>query len=191
MLNFSNALSGLLVLFAILSSPLFATIIDGAAGKCVVHYSGSSDNIVSVWQSMDQNFNTGILGATGSFSSPNSLNLTDLTLTGITQNNEPHLFSNDNGDCVAVWEYVDSNNVFQVAGAVLPSSGSWSATTQLSTTSGEFAGFGNSKGFIDENRKVLVIWTSSDGTNTRVRGATYDINAQTPTWTTGINISQN
>jgi hypothetical protein len=189
---FSTARNILFLSIILISSELVAKILSGNTGQCKMHFDSVNDNIISVWQSLDDSGKTGILAGKSLFTSPGSFTPIDLTISGITQNSRPQLTTNANGDVVAVWEYVDLNNNYQVAAAVLPSgSSTWSTTTQLSTTLGEFAGFGDESVSIDEAGKVFVIWTSSDGSITRVRGATYDINALTPTWITGLNISQN
>ncbi len=149
-------------------------------------------NIVSVWQTVDSDTgNTGIQGGTGSYSLPGSLTFTTLNLSGTTVNSTPSLVGDTAGDVVATWQYVDSNGNFQVAASVLPTSTTtWTTPTQLSTTSGETAGFFDQVASIDATSgNVLVTWTSSDGTTMRIRGATYNITGGT--WTTGINISQN
>lgn len=177
------------VLFSVtlFSASTYAAI-STSIPQCVV-YTG---NVVSVWQTQDTvSGSLGIQGASGSFTLPGFLNITDLTIVGTTQSSLPSLFSNSLGDCVAVWQYVDILGNSQVAAAILPHSTSiWIPPVTISTTLGEVAGFDDQVASIDVSGNVLVAWTSFDGIVTRVRAATYSI----PTlsgWTTSIDLSQN
>lgn len=153
----------------------------------------TTGTIVSVYQTIDCELGvSGIVGTIASFSSPGSGTRTFLNLTGITNNFSPSLYSNNSGDIIALWMYGDVNNVFNVACAVLPAnSTTWQSTIKLSNIAGESCQSNDQRATIDQTGKILIMYTATDSTHSIIRGATYDIYAPVPTWTTDIDISNN
>lgn len=148
-------------------------------------------SVVGTWQAADINNTFIIEGVVGTLSTaPNTWTITDLS-NGISALTflPPHLFSNDNGDVVVMFEYLDSSFNYQVVACMLPvGTTTWNIAT-ISDTS-ESAGFEDQFASIDESGNIVATWTIYDSTqNVNKIKLSQAVIGTTSTWTTPITLA--
>ncbi len=161
-----------------------------SSGPKVVVY--GTDSAVATWFSTDiaTSYST-IYGSVGSISTdPSTWTFTAFNDPSINNGTiYPTIYSNNNGDVVVLFEYLDSDFNRFLSAAVLPSGETvWNVQT-ISTLATQPEG--EDVASITENGKVLVAWSSYDSTDESI--TCYSVTttiSTTPTWSSPAQLSQ-
>lgn len=177
-------LTPILMLFGAYSTSLNAEF----SPKCNLAPDGSA---VAVWNTFDPNGNTVIqsaqMSSSGIWSNPYTISY-DVGNT-IAVNSEPLLYSNSNGDVVAVWQYFDAKCCGMIAASMLPF-GATDWNTHVISSNLEDSRLENHRLDINESGNVLLLWSSTNRADRSIKkiwSSTSSIGTLS-TWTNQINI---
>lgn len=144
----------------------------------------SSTRIVAVRDVIDLSGNLVIqvaIGASGS--NPNTWIISNISNSvSITNNYNPKIFLNTNGDIVVLWGYIDSmSGIPELAGGYLLNSSSVWQVTNISENMGSVDS-GNYTATFDSATSAVIAWSSTMSNQIESFAARVDLN--TNTWTT-------
>jgi hypothetical protein len=178
----------LLSLFLMLFGPYAICLNAEFSPKCSLAGDGSA---VAVWNAIDPNGNTviqsGHMSSSGVWSNPYTLSY-DIGHT-IMVNSKPSLYSNNNGDVVALWQYFDEECCGMIAASMLPF-GATVWNTHVISSNLEDSLLEDHRLHINENGNILLLWSSTNRADRSIKkiwSSTSTIGTSS-TWSTQINI---
>lgn len=153
--------------------------------SCVVDPSG---NIISVWSIFDANnlplIQSSILPVGGSWSTPYTISY-DISTN--LYNDKPMLYSNNNGDVLLVWQYLDLNNYNSYVATAILLAGTTTWNTAVVSTGAENVNY-DAKGSLNDSGNAAVMWSAVIGSDSQIRVSSTTINSP-PVWSSPISLT--